>query len=178
VQTWITPSNASGATPPGPIPGAAIDLTVRDAGTNATLASGQITAGYTGAIAPIVSLDRAISSGRRIRVCLHSRGPGSVDLMGAPLLNQALAEDDGTASGSSQAAIALLFLRPHPKSLLSLVPTVFARAALFRPSWVGPWTYWLLSVAFLGAFVLAGVAVAHAVRSDEASYHGQGEPAE
>ena len=102
------------------------------------LARGQIAAGYVRAIAPIVALDRTIPSGRRIQVCLRSRGPGTVDLMGAPLPNHALVEDDGTASGSRQAAIALLFLRPHPRSVLSLVPTIFARASLFRPGWVGP----------------------------------------
>ena len=169
VQTWITPSTASGAIPQGPVPGAAIDLTVRDAATNRAVARGQIAAGYVRAAAPIVQLDRTIPSGRRIEVCFHSRGPGSVDLMGAPLPNDALVEDDGTASGSRQAAIALLFLRPHPRSVLSLVPTIFARASLFRPSWVGPWTYSVLSAAFLGAFALGGVALARAARSDAAS---------
>ena len=166
VQTWFTPSTASGAIPQGPIPGAAIDVTVRDAATNTALGRGQIAAGYVRAIAPIVALDRTIPSGRRIQVCLRSRGPGTVDLMGAPLPNRALVEDDGTLSGSRQAAIALLFLRPHPRSVLSLVPTIFRRASLFRPSWVGPWAYWLLTAAFLSTFGLAGLATARAVRAD------------
>ena len=166
VTSWIYPSTVSGVIPQGPIPGAAIDLTVRDAVTNATLARGPIAGGYVAPIAPTVALNRTIPTGRRIRVCLRSRGPGTVDLMGATLPNQALAEDDGTTTASSRAAIALLFERKNPRSLLSLVPTIFERASLFRPGWVGPWAYWLLSAAILGAFALAGVAVTRALRSD------------
>jgi len=170
VTPWISPSDASGRIPQRPVPGAAIDLTVRDAVTNAPLARGQIGAGYVRPISPIFALDKTIPSGRRIRVCLRSRGPGIVDLMGASLPTQALLDDDGTASGAGQQALALLFLRQHPRSLLSLVPTIFRRASLFRPGWVGPWTYWVLSAALLGAFALAGVAVTRATRSDEASF--------
>lgn len=163
VTPWISPSDASGTIPNRPVLGAAVDLTVRDAVTNAALARGQIAAGYVRPIDPIVSLDQKVSSGRRVRVCLRSHGPGIVDVMGAPVPNQALAEDDGTASG--HLAIALLFLR-QPRSLLSLVPTIFGRASLFRPGWVGPWTFWVLSAALFGAFVLAGLALIRALRSD------------
>jgi hypothetical protein len=176
VRPWISPSDAAGRIPTAPVPGSAIDLTVHDAATNAVLASGSIGAQYTTPISPIVALDRSVSSGRRIRVCLRSRGPGTVDLMGAPLPNVALVGDDGTASSAGQAALALLFLRPHSTSLLSLVPTIFARASLFRPGWVGAWTYWLLSAAFLGTFVLAAVAVTRAARSDEANDPPPGDP--
>jgi hypothetical protein len=176
VTPWISPSDASGRIAQRPIPGAAIDLTVRDAATNAPLARGQIAAAYVRPISPTVALDRTIPSGRRITVCLRSRGPGIVDLMGAPLSQQALLGDDGTASGAGQAALALLFLREHPRSLLSLVPTIFRRASLFRPGWVRPWTYWLLSAALFGAFVLAGVAVTRAARSDETSHSPQRDP--
>lgn len=178
VRPWISPSDASGRTPAGPVSGSAIDVTVRDAATNAPLASGSIGGQYASEISPTVSLTRPVPAGRRVRVCLRSRGPGTVDLMGAPLPNVALVGDDGTASGAGQAALALLFLRPHSQSLLSLLPTVFSRASLFRPGWIGPWTYWLLSAALLGTFVLAGVAVTRAARSDETSYSPQGDPIE
>jgi hypothetical protein len=98
--------------------------------------------------------------------------------MGASLPTEALVEADGTASGAGRSALALLFLREHPRSLLSLVPTIFRRASLFRPGWVGPWTYWLLSAALLGAFGLAGVAVTRAARSDETSHSPQRDPVE
>ena len=178
VTPWISPSDASGRVAQRPTPGAAIDLTVRDAATNAPLARGQIAAAYVRPISPTVALDRTIPSGRRIRVCLRSRGPGIVGLMGASLPTEALVEADGTASGAGQSALALLFLREHPRSLLSLVPTIFRRASLFRPGWVGPWTYWLLSAALLGAFGLAGVAVSRAARSDETSHSPRRDPVE
>jgi hypothetical protein len=169
VTPWVSPAERSGLIAPGPAPGAAIDLTVRDAVTNQSLATGQIGGSYAAAIAPAVALTRTIPSGRRVRVCLRSRGPGTVDLLGAPLPNQALADDDGSATGTPRAAIALLFKRQNPRSLLSLVPTMFARASLFRPGWVGPWTYWVLSAAFLGAFALGGVALARAMHAEAAS---------
>jgi hypothetical protein len=169
VTPWITPVVAAGAAPTSPANGAAIALTVRDAVTNATLATGDIAAGYRDPIAPSVALTRAILSGQRVRVCLQSRGPGVVAVLGAMPVNQALAADDGTATGSGQAAIALLFSRPHPRSLLSMVPTIFGRASLFRPGWVGPWTYWVLTAAFLGTFALGGFAVARAARSEAAN---------
>jgi hypothetical protein len=156
---WITPVSGGGA---------AISLTVQDALTNRTVATGDIAA-YPGPISPLVGLSRAVPSGQRVRICLRSRGPGVVELLGALPASDALAADDGSATGVGRAAIALLFFRPHPRSLLSMVPTIFARASLFRPSWVGPWTYWLLTAAFLGAFVLAGFAVMRAVRSDNSA---------
>jgi hypothetical protein len=51
-------------------------------------------------------------------------------------------------------------------SLLAALPTAFARAALFRFSWTGPWTFWLLLVAFVGTIATAGWAVAAAARAD------------
>jgi hypothetical protein len=171
VTPWISPLQATGVAQQGSVAGAAIALTVRDAATNERLATGTVAAGYVAPIAPSVALTRTVPSGRRIRVCLRSRGPGPVELLGAVPANAVIAGDDGTAS--SDASIALLFLRPHPRSLLSLVPTVFGRASLFRPGWVGPWTYWALSAALLVAFALAGVAVTVALRSDEAPHARQ-----
>jgi hypothetical protein len=166
VTPWISPFQPPGVSAVGAIPGAALAVTVRDATTNASLATGQVAGGYLTAIAPAVALTQTIPSGRRIRVCLRSRGPSTVQLLGAALANAAAMGDDGRLDGSDTTAMALLFIRRHPRSLLSLVPAILRRAALFRPGWVGPWTYWMLSVAFLAAFALAGLAVARAVRAD------------
>lgn len=166
VTAWISPLQATGVAQQGSIPGAAITLTVRDASTNESLATGRLASGYLAPIAPSVLLTRTIPAGRRIRVCLRSRGPGPVELLGDQPPNQVIAGDDGSATGSPGESIALLFLRPHPRSLLSLVPTMFRRAALFRPGWVGAWTYWVLGAAILAAFALAGLAVTRAVQSD------------
>jgi hypothetical protein len=44
----------------------------------------------------------------------------------------------------------MLFL-DRSTSTLSLIPTIFRRASLFRPSWIGPWLYWLLVAVLAGA---------------------------
>ena len=62
-------------------------------------------------------------------------------------------------------AASLLFLRAHAPSLLSQAPTMFRRASLFRPRWVGEWTLWVLAFALLVTFPIAGLAVAKASRS-------------
>lgn len=173
VTPWITPVAATSAAQKGSTAGPAIALTVRDALTDESLATGDIAAGYPGPLAPSVALTRTIPLGQRVRVCLRSRGPGVVQLLGAGPPSPAVAADDGSATGSGGAAIALLFLRPHPRSLLSLVPTIFERAVLFRPGWVGPWTYWLLTATVLVTFGLAMLAVARAARAD--APHGQDE---
>ena len=54
----------------------------------------------------------------------------------------------------------------RPPTLLSDIPTVFERAALFRPGWVGVWTFWLLAAALLGAFPLAALALTRAIDAD------------
>ena len=138
VRTWVSPDAP---------PGAALQLRVRSL-TGATIASGRIPAGYGQFFDPTFNLDVPVRASQRVYVCLRSAGPAPVRLLGA------------------NRRLAFLFLRRHPESLLSLVPTVFKRAALFRPGWVGAWTFWLLLAGMLAAFVLAGTAVVRAAASD------------
>lgn len=42
------------------------------------------------------------------------------------------------------ADVSIEYVRPGTHSALSQVPTVFERASLFRPGWVGPWTFYLV----------------------------------
>ena len=52
-----------------------------------------------------------------------------------------------TVGGSPvEARVALWYLPPvgERRSLLSALPDIARRAALFRPGWVGSWTYWML----------------------------------
>jgi hypothetical protein len=138
VRAWVTPLAA---------PGASLSMRVR-AAAGATLASARIAQGYGTPIAPTFRLTRIVPAGRVVSVCIRSGGPKRVAVLGF------------------QSSIALLFLRRHPESLLSLLPTVFARAALFRPAWVGPWTFWLLLGGLLAGLVVGAIAVLGAVRSD------------
>ncbi|MFT4049377.1 MAG: DUF2142 domain-containing protein [Solirubrobacterales bacterium] len=46
--------------------------------------------------------------------------------------------------------IAMQYLPAGKSAAIGSVPKVFERASLFRPSWVGTWTYWLIFPALLG----------------------------
>ncbi len=45
--------------------------------------------------------------------------------------------------------ISLTLVRKPSRSLLSLMPTAFERATLFRPGWIGAWTYWMLAAGLI-----------------------------
>ena len=45
------------------------------------------------------------------------------------------------------------FLRSGKESLLSMVSTVFHRASLYRPGWLGPWFYYALPFIWLALFI-------------------------
>ncbi|HWF51709.1 MAG TPA: hypothetical protein VG294_13810 [Solirubrobacteraceae bacterium] len=146
---------------PGAVPGAAFELTVRDSGSGALLATGHLAPGYTTRIAPRIILDSAVPAGRSVEVCLHNQGPTRAAPIGGP----------GNLVERVQGQIVpldvtLTFLRRHPRSLLSLLPTAFDRAALFHPRLVGAWTFWLLTGALLVAFALGVVALARAAHGD------------
>jgi hypothetical protein len=148
---------------PGAAPGAAFALTVRDSGTGKLLAAGHLPSGYTTEVAPAVKLDATVPAGRQVEVCLHDEGPTRAAPLGGP--GNVVESVEG---GLNPYDVSLIFLRPQARSLLALMPTVFDRAALFHPRWVGAWTFWVLAIALLVALVLGGVAVARAASTDEA----------
>jgi hypothetical protein len=53
------------------------------------------------------------------------------------------------------------FMRQRDHSALSMLGTILDRASLFRPAWVGPWTFYL---AFIAALAAIGAAVALLLR--------------
>lgn len=64
-------------------------------------------------------------------------------------------------------------------TLLGALSTAFDRASLWRPSWVGSWTFWLLGAGLIGAFGLALIALLSAFPSEASSgpcEHGDGHP--
>jgi len=78
---------------------------------------------------------------------------------GSPTFEEA--DPPPTVAGRPQAARVAVWFMPRAgarRSLLSRAPTIFARAALFRPGLVGGWTYALL------LFVVAPLALVMAVR--------------
>ena len=147
IVPWVTPVI---------LPGSPVEMTVHDYATGTTLASGQVPKGYTQMVAPTVIMNATLAQGRVISFCARNLGPKPVDMVGDIPNN-----NSGTlvANGQPQSkAMALLLYRPHPVTLLSQLPNVFRRAALFRPGWVGSWTFWILAILLAGAF--GGVVVA------------------
>ena len=152
LQTWLRPAHA-------------LDVAIRRARGRRVLVARRITTSptLTGELT-IPFGATTIRKGTRITVCVRNAGPHKVVFEGGPPTS-----NSGTFEISGRhhrMAIALLFLRPHPPTLLSLLPTVFKRASLFKLSWVGAWTFWLLCAAMICAFALAAAAVADAAKAE------------
>jgi hypothetical protein len=134
-----------------------LSVEVLDAGTRSTLASGKIAATVTGAY--VAQLTRAVSGGRPLRVCVVG------DLNTFSLLGSNDGDPAVSTAGTHGGEFSLVLLN-QKRSLLSWLPTAFGRASLFRPSWVGSWTFWLLAAGLLAAFGVGAVAVASAAADD------------
>lgn len=158
----------------GPVPGPALGVTVSDARDGELLALGHISAshrettppnGFPSPISTRTRFDATVPAGKRITLCFLNLGSTAVALMGSggPSATSGAIALPSQSHGN---AISLLFLRPHSQSLFSMLPTVFRRAMLFRPTWVGAWTFWLLAAALLGSFALGALAVARASAAD------------
>ena len=65
------------------------------------------------------------------------------------------------------ADIALELIRSDDRSVLGALPDAFDHAALFRPGWVGAWTYWCLLAALAVGVPLLVRALASAADEDE-----------
>ena len=159
--------------------GPAITVFVREPGTTRTLASGRLAAGFDPAEPQTVRLSPPAPAGAIVDVCFRDEGPGTVQLFGDtprgdtrlngpsahPTLQTSAASLNGTPM--PDADIAIVFPRAKPASPLALVPEMFRRAALFRPGWVGAWTYWLLAaLAILAAPLLLWRALAKALAEE------------
>lgn len=60
--------------------------------------------------------------------------------------------------------ISIEYMRAGSDSTWSMIPTVFSRAALFRPSFVGAWTFWLAALLAFGLIAAAWVLLLRAGR--------------
>jgi 4-amino-4-deoxy-L-arabinose transferase-like glycosyltransferase len=90
-------------------------------------------------------------------VCVSPRAGRPVSLFGIFGLQGDVAPTLGTKP--VQARVAVWFLPPkgEKRRPIAMLPTVFERAALFRPGFVGPWTYWVLMLVAVPALTLVGV---------------------
>jgi len=137
--------------PPGP----ETRVTVSRSGSRAVLATGSIRPGFATSrrmTFPSVHLSRSVKAGGYADICLHVRGskpvfvaghggfPGNAFLLGRRGEERRLRTD-----------LHFDFLTTRPRSVLSQLPAVFHRAALFRADPIGAWTYWALLALLLVA---------------------------
>ena len=113
----------------------------------ARLRAGSV-AGYPSGSSPLVRFRPLGKTIEGARVCVRV-DRGRVGLAGGPSAGHSLLV--GGHPRSAQVQVALV--RAGSESLLGVVPAAFHRAALFRPGFVGPWTYWLLAALTLALVV-------------------------
>jgi hypothetical protein len=107
----------------------------------------------------LVALDRTVPAGRSLRVCVRATtDPFVLEGAGASATGVRM-----TGHRKDQFSLVL----DHRASFIGSLSTAFSRAAVFRPDWVGSWTFWVLTAAFAATFGLAVVAVALAADADE-----------
>lgn len=144
----------------GAVTGSAqVALEVKDAGTNRRLAHGYFLASGTGEY--VTDLSRTVPGGRPLRICL-------VDARNSFSVRGSFAADREAIMSSKNHGqqFSLSLLKDSP-SLLASLRLAFSRAALWRPSWVGPWTFWGLAIALLATFGLGAIAVASAGSAED-----------
>lgn len=143
-------------------PGPAVDVVVNDFTTGRSLTGGHLAPGYGDHSVRRVQTG-AVAEGRRIDVCVRNAGNHRVAIYGG-----AWAADQSSELRHGKETLkddmSLVFLREKRVSLLSLVPTIFARAALWHPGWVGAWTFWALVALLL---VAVPVSLVQALRGTE-----------
>lgn len=148
-------------------PGPPLDLTVRPVGGSETFATGRLAAGYPDVSQQEIELTREVRRGARVKVCLRNRGQRRVAVYGGPAAAKRASSVE--LDGQDTQTDLLLVFTTEPQSVVSELSDVFDRAALFRPSLVGAWTFWLLLALIL---IAAPVALATALRrafADEVS---------
>jgi hypothetical protein len=146
-------------------PGPPVDVVLRPGARGAKTIQGRLRGGYPDiAVTPEHAIAVSATLRARAEICLKNRGRGRVAVFGATGL--ANRTSSATAAGKPIGGdLAIRLERAQPRSLLSRLPDVFRHAALFKPSWVGAWTFWALTAIVLVAVpVVMAWAVARAAR--------------
>ncbi len=107
-----------------------------------------------------VGLDHSIPAHRPVEVCIGASG-GALTVFGAG------AQAPGVTTRGVAPGMQFALVLTRPGTLLGSLPAAFSRAAIFRPSWVGAWTFWLLVALVACTLPLAGVAVIRALDDPE-----------
>ena len=157
VRFWARGSG-TGPTPP-------IVVFVRRSRTAQTLADGTAVEGPPGP--RTVRLRGSVAGSRKVVACFLDAGAVPAVLLPPPGTPTRVTVERSDAL-ADYADIGLELNRGDDRPLLALLPDVFERASLFRPGWVGAWTYWLLLVALVIAVpVLLSRALASASEEDD-----------
>jgi hypothetical protein len=112
-------------------------------------------------------LNAPVPAGTQVSACLRNLGPGPVGLSGWTA--SASAGSLRVGSKTTASAAAMVLLGPHPTTLLADISMLFARAALFKASWVGAWTFWALCALIVAGFGLAAWGIVRAVAQETSS---------
>lgn len=127
--------------------GQPLEVTVRSAGSKRVLGRGRLPGGYADVTEQTASVGE-VRAGQRISVCVRNAGTRRIALYGNS--DVAVQPSRATVQGREPGTdLTLVFLSEQPRSMLSRLPEVFEHASLFRPGWVGPWLFWLLTAATL-----------------------------
>jgi hypothetical protein len=165
VASVVFPVSTAGAR------GVPLDVTLRTP-SGRVLGRGRLAGGYPDLVPQVTRLDREAGPYARAAICVANRGDARVTMLGSENVTSSHTVQDGAIN---QADLDVWFLYRKPRSFLSLIPDTFERAALFRPGWVGPWTFWaLLGLLAIAAPLLLGFALWRAIGDDALAY---GEPA-
>jgi len=150
---------------------ALLTVEVQDASTGERLAAGRLVA-TTVPNAYTARLDAPVAGGRPLRVCLIADS-GSLTLLGSPAVHPNIV----STGGKPGLEYSLALLDDTGQSLLGSLGRAFSRASLFRPTWMGSRTFWLLAAALLATVALGAVAIGSAAGADSARRAGGGPPA-
>jgi GT2 family glycosyltransferase len=94
-------------------------------------------------------------------LCVTNTGRRRMGLVGGPGV---AATERG---GVNRVGVPTLVFTTEPRSLLDRLPDALERAALFKPGWMGTWTFWLLAASvLLGVPALLAAALARASASE------------
>jgi hypothetical protein len=132
------------------LPGQPLEVTVRDAATSRRLARGTIAGGYSAGTDQTAFVG-PVTADRKIGVCVRNLGKRREILYGN-LGGAALPSTARMGQRELDNDMTVVFLKRDSDSMLGRLAEVFDRASVFRPGWVGPWVFWVLT-----ALVLAGV---------------------
>ena len=150
-------------------PGPRMGIAILDSRTRRPLATGVVPAGHPDNSPADARISPALPAGAPIDACARNLGAARVGLYGGPASDSAAtAPSLGRNGPQTGGDLSVTFLRSHPRSVLSQVPAIFERASIFRPGWVGAWTFWaLLGAVGLAVPALLARALAAAARESD-----------